>query len=82
MRVSQRSHVLHLPLDSSLGLGHMDDCLGDVLHCNFLTSDGVGGHCKRIVDPAKRSGRYGGRTFDLAKSPLRDILYDGVLAQL
>jgi hypothetical protein len=82
MWVSQRSHVLYLPLDTSLCLCHMDDRFGDILHGNFLTCDCVGGHCRTSVDPGQRSRRFARRTFDLAKRPFRDILYDGVLTQL
>jgi hypothetical protein len=43
MRMPQSPHVLDLPLDSCLGLRHVNDSLGDVLHSDLLTGDGM--HC-------------------------------------
>src|SRR6267154_2033560 len=83
MWVSQCSHVLYFPLDTSLGLCHMDDCLRYILHSNFLACYGVSGHCRTSISPSRTEiKQIARRTFDLAKRPFRDILYDGVFTQL
>ena len=46
MRMPESTHVLDLALDTGLGLGHMNDGLGDVLHGDPLSSDGMGCHCQ------------------------------------
>ena len=44
VRVTQRPHVVYLPLHSHFCPRCDDRLLGEKLHCDFLASDGVVGH--------------------------------------
>lgn len=56
VRVPQGTHVLDFALHPGLGLGHVDDGLGDVLHGDSLSGDGMRGHCTRSQEKGGRKG--------------------------
>ena len=50
MWMPEGAHVLDLTLDPGLGFGHVDDGLGDILHGDPLSSDGM---CRHWQDEKK-----------------------------
>lgn len=91
MWMSESTHVLDLALDPGLGFGHVDDGLGDILHGDPLSSDGMRCHCqdhKKKGGGKASTGNEGtiaislGRTLDFAKGAFGDVTNDGVLPEL